>query len=1005
MEPAPSGRLRRPPGANRSGFPSLASLGASQGSRESQTHLHQGDTVGADGDRPSFPPTSAAPPGGLCCRGKPTERGWHMFGATKIIGLDHVHYYEREVARDHHDYLAGEGEEPGRWLGEGAKGLGLIGEDVDADSYVALMLGRDPHTNQPLRSGAAANNAKVLGVDLTFSAPKSVSLLWALSDAETSETVKAAHNAAVNAAVSWLERNALSTRRGRGGTERGVMVEGLTVAAFNHRTSRGGDPELHTHAVASALVRTLDDGVWRSLDLAPVYSHGKTIGMLYQAVLRAELTRTLGVEWEPVSENGQADLAAINVEHREAFSKRRAEIVAEMDKQGMTSSASAQAAALHTRAAKVYEEEWTLHGRWQAEAQSIGLDPGVALRGAPRDWRHDMPSPNVIEAALAGMTGVTERASTFSRDDVLRAVARAAPSGADITTIEAIADRFLASALVVEIDPTDKLTSGDVIRTRSGRIIAADANHRRWTTRGLLAVEHTAVQRATGSQRSRRGMVNGRTVDAVITHYQSDVEKPLGDDQADMVRACCRSGDGVTLIIGPPGSGKTYAARAAVDAWQTAGFTVWGAALQATAAKGLGRAAGIDDARTIAGLLDRLDTGPNPLSTEHVIVIDEAATVGTRALTQVITAADEAGAKVVLIGDEAQLPAVEAAGLFRGLEERIGATHLTEVRRFRDEAQRAAAELMRRGALEPEGPERSALVRDSLAAYDAQGLVTKAHNATAQRRRMVRDWHEARAEVNRDAVMYATRHKDVLTLNDLARKELRKADELPELDELTTRTRLGEHRGPKIGLTRGDEVLFTRNEYRGGYLNADTGTVERINTNTRTITVRMTSGDHIGRLVTVPPDYHDYDAGGGWLRHSYARTVHANQGATIEQGHFLASDRVSTNAALVAVTRGRQSNRLYFTRPAYEETVRAMTRGAMKQLALDVGPVVERKASQERTADENSRRDRTPTDRADRTARNEALAKDLKAVQEQLTDEMTRYIQPPQQDRGGEREA
>lgn len=230
--------------------------------------------------------------------------------------------YYLSVAAGVEDYYLGKGEAPGRWLGSASAELGLWAQ-VDAEDLRAVLSLKDPRTGAPL------NRARVLGFDLTFRTPKSVSLLYGLGDAGTvTAEVVAAHDAAVSAALSYLEGQACVVRHRIEGRITAVRAEGFVAAGFPHRTSRAGDPTLHTHVLLANASRT-PDGRWGALDGARIYHHGKAGGYLYQAVLRAELTRRLGVEWGPVR-NGVADVKGIPRSLVEVFSKRRAEIVAHL---------------------------------------------------------------------------------------------------------------------------------------------------------------------------------------------------------------------------------------------------------------------------------------------------------------------------------------------------------------------------------------------------------------------------------------------------------------------------------------------------------------------------------------------------------------------------------------------------------------------------------------------------------------------------------------------------
>jgi conjugative relaxase-like TrwC/TraI family protein len=241
-------------------------------------------------------------------------------------------------------YLAGQ-EAAGHWAGAGAAALGLS-ETVD-DALRRVLDGQRPSDGVTLIGPAGPR--RVPGFDLTFSAPKSVSVLFGIGDDALRGTIRAAHEQAVAEAFAYLERHAAVTRRGAGGVL-AIPGQGLIAAAFLHRTSRAGDPQLHTHVLVANLTLGAD-GRWSALDGRRLYAHAKTAGYLYEAKLRAELTRELGVGWTPVH-NGIADIAGVSPAVMRGFSRRRAEIEAELARHGTSSAAAAQAAALRTRRRK-----------------------------------------------------------------------------------------------------------------------------------------------------------------------------------------------------------------------------------------------------------------------------------------------------------------------------------------------------------------------------------------------------------------------------------------------------------------------------------------------------------------------------------------------------------------------------------------------------------------------------------------------------------------------------
>src|SRR3954469_18169076 len=255
-------------------------------------------------------------------------------------------YYERSVAAGLDDYYAGRGESPGIWTGRGAVALGL--EGVVQDSQLGTLIrGLHPLTEERLRKHPKERTitveridphaderrieqktlSPVAGFDLVFSTPKSVSLLHALGDENTRRAVSEAHAAAWQAALEYLEDEACVTRRGKNGVIR-EHAGGFVAAAYQHRTSRAQDPHLHTHVIVANMAKTPSDGTWRALDGEPILkSYRLAAGYLYQAQLRAELTRTLGVEWDE-PHKGMAELRRVRREVIREFSTRRAQVVA-----------------------------------------------------------------------------------------------------------------------------------------------------------------------------------------------------------------------------------------------------------------------------------------------------------------------------------------------------------------------------------------------------------------------------------------------------------------------------------------------------------------------------------------------------------------------------------------------------------------------------------------------------------------------------------------------------
>jgi conjugative relaxase-like TrwC/TraI family protein len=329
-------------------------------------------------------------------------------------------------------------EAPGRWLGTGAAALGLRGE-VRADALGAVCQGDDPMTGQ--RLGRFHHRVTVAAFDLSFCAPKSVSLLHALSPPEVAVEVRAAHVHAVDAALDYVERRAVAVRRPTSGALVPVAADAVATAGFVHRVSRALDPHLHSHVVMANLGRG-PEGSFTALDGRGLYAHTPAAGALYHAQLRHELTTRLGVAWEPLR-NGRADIAGIGGEARGAFSQRAAAIAEHLSQRGLASPRARVIAAHATRPERdTYRSADDLRPSWEWRARAVGLDPGHLAEVLDRVSRRPGPGPDpALGEVVAEQLG--RRGPTATRRDVVRAWCGSLPAGAPAAAVEVEADRLL----------------------------------------------------------------------------------------------------------------------------------------------------------------------------------------------------------------------------------------------------------------------------------------------------------------------------------------------------------------------------------------------------------------------------------------------------------------------------------------------------------------------------------------------------------------------------------
>jgi len=326
-------------------------------------------------------------------------------------------YYLREIAKDREEYLSGQGESPGEWLGGSAAALGQQGI-CSAEEFQRVFAWRHPQTGQQL--GRAPRSDAMPAWDLVLRPVKDVSVLYALGDDRTRHATREAHHVGVEAAVAYMNGQ-VGTRRGRGGAEH-VGGQGLLAVGFTHRTSRAGDPLLHTHLVI--VNRTLGpDGQWRTLDSRDLLAHRQAADAIYRAAYQHELSRSLGIRWGEPDRWGNRAIQGMPEELVQVFSKRHEQITAELDRleaEGRTRTGRlVQYVAHATRPPKTHDTPETLHGRWQQEAREHGHEPErLVAELTDRAERRAVVDRLAITRAfdqLASPDGLTANASTFTR--------------------------------------------------------------------------------------------------------------------------------------------------------------------------------------------------------------------------------------------------------------------------------------------------------------------------------------------------------------------------------------------------------------------------------------------------------------------------------------------------------------------------------------------------------------------------------------------------------------
>ncbi|MFT0847224.1 MobF family relaxase [Actinomycetaceae bacterium L2_0104] len=763
---------------------------------------------------------------------------------------------------------------------------------------------------------ARGTRRAVAGYDFTFSIPKSASVLWAVADAGTQALIADAHHSAVAEVVAFMEREVAATRTGatgRDGAVAQVDVAGLIGTAFDHYDSRAGDPHLHTHVVISNKVQTVLDGKWRSLDGRPMHAAVVALSELHEAVFADHLTRMLGVSWEARDMGRDRNPAWAVTGVPEAlvkeFSTRAQHIDAETDRlieryvetHGRRPSPATimklrAQATLSTRPEKEVRSLAALTASWRERAgRVLGSDAtswarGVTANEEPLLLRADDVPLDVIDSLGADVVAaVAEKRSTWHRWNLTAEAARQtmAYRFASTEDREAIVGMVVdaAEAASLRLTPPELASSPAEFRRPDGTSVFRPKHSALFSSEALLAAEDRLLERA----RTTTAPTVPLTTVERITKRPDSKGRMLGDDQAAALTKIAVSGRRVDVLVGPAGAGKTTAMSALRRAWEHehGRGSVVGLAPSAVAAQVLADDLGIQTENT-AKWLDTHDRTGETFRKGQLVIVDEASLAGTLSLDRITTLAAEAGAKVLLVGDHAQLQSVSAGGAFSLLvHDRDDAPELVDVHRFVNVWEKTASLALRYGRTD---------VIDTYAEHgrviggETEEMIDAAYTA----------WRTDTL-AGRASVLVTDSNESVRALNNRARADL-------ILDGIVNARREVElHDGTRAAT--GDTVITRRNDRRlragrSWVRNGDRWNITEVRDD-GALTLRR-AGKRWGASVVVPAKY-----AAEHLDLGYAVTSYRAQGITVDSSHVLADASMTRETFYVAMTRGREENIAY----------------------------------------------------------------------------------------------
>jgi conjugative relaxase-like TrwC/TraI family protein len=796
---------------------------------------------------------------------------------------------------------------PSRWHGSPAT-LGALGLDAERPvargELRALMQGVSPVDGSALRA-AGSDGSRVAGIDMTFSPPKTVSALWATSSDYRRAQIEVAHTAAVRSALQRTEREVELVRRRSDGVVRFEKAQRLLAAEFTHTSSRlaqdqevGGvpDPQLHSHVVVLAAERT--DGQLAAVESRQLYRAARENGAWYRSELAANL-QALGLSVDRRSGKGERyfEMRGVSMDLAERWSARAQDV---------------------ERASRAFRQRYGRDPRagelGSLTLQTRGSKTAAAMVDVNQAWRAVGEEYGQSRERMEGLfnEGVTATAVDI-RGELLEAVTE---QRSMITERELRARAYELSAGVCRPPEADRLIgelhrSGELVRLQDGT----------WTTRSLRRLEQRTVEVAQRRAGETPALVSEQALREARLDVAREIGGPLTSEQRRALEHVTGRG-GVTVLVGQAGTGKGAVLSAAAGAWRREGYEVIGTAIPGATAKRLGADAKLERSLTTDALINRVDNGRLRLDANTVVVMDEAAMADSKRLGKLVDLTAAGEAKLLLVGDSAQLSPIGAGGLFAQMQESAPAVELKEVHRARHEWEKQAWTEIRNGE-----------AARALARYDAHERLHVYDTRREATEAMVEGWDNARRGLpDGQAVMItdaSNRERD--EMNALAQQYRARAGEL------------GSHRvelsGKPYSLASGDQVIFTGQYHPPGQERVENGI-------TATIVDAGREEDRV-RVKTCEPTSRELDIDTkefSELSLAYAVHIRKGQGITAEHSSVLIGGwQTDKENAYVSLSRARERTDIYLSREDLGEE--GLNAGAIQRL----GELMARSHAQEAT--------------------------------------------------------
>jgi len=845
-----------------------------------------------------------------------------MLSVKKIESLGQAQTYYKHYIKD--DYYQKK-DVVGHWYGKGAATLGLAGE-IKMDDWNNLLEGRDKNGQQIVSPGQKRiknENGTVSfvsshcpGTDLTFSAPKSFSMLALIPSEHQDRSLMDVFDKAIDNTLSFIEKNYSQYRLKRNEELKIVKTDNLVVGKYKHLTSRETenalpDPNMHTHAFTMNITERGDQ--FRGLNNTPFYQNKIFFGQIFRAELGA-LTLQKGYRIKG-DENGFWEIEGVSRESIEVFSKRHQEIETKVLEADIDNAKTRAKAAIITRKAKDNDLDMkATRQSWISE-----LEP-FAKKGFEPKIGKTIQEKQQTSPVLKAVASLSEREVHWSKEKLMHQTLKGS-AGLDITIADVEKDievqKLAGTLLELEKEKISggkkeardqqkqkwkvKLPKEEVLRRQKideiimaqFRAITQQAEELRFTTAENILIEKSIVQNVQDRQNSLTGL------DAADVQQKLDRKyNYLRPEQKNAVGKILTSNDGVFIVQGYAGSGKTTMLKATKELYEREGYNVSGMSFTGQAAEKLQRESGIPSSTLHSHLyqLDREEReGLSKLTPrqkmKQVWIVDEASMVGNKQMAELTQRAAEQDAKLVLVGDKSQMQAISAGSPFSVLQEKevCEKAELKDFLRQKDQNLRAAV--------------KESVIGDIKKSVEKLKDNTIEIEAKEKRQEAIVKEYTGRTKDDRDKTMILTgTNKDREQINAGIRRELQAKE---ELDKKEYAFKVSSNRGKESekSFSKEDKVIFLKNDRTLGVTNGSTGEIDKINKR-GDISIKTENGT---KDFNVKKGYNHLD-------HGYALTNHKAQGQTIKTvliNHDSETSLTNRNSFYVSISRATDEVKIY----------------------------------------------------------------------------------------------